>query len=119
MNNTVFDLDTYCPAYECDGQGATSTKCLGDDPVETLFKHRGVAPAAKLAIFDVAIGPELIFADLAGNDLWNVANGTGAMVHTNSWGSDSLCEMDDQSVLYDTYMYQVRNTKLLQGYFGW
>lgn len=109
-DNDIFDLDTYCPTFECDGTDEKSTNCLGDDPEEALSQHTGIAPGAKLAIFDASFTGDFLQADLAGNTLWSVTLGTGAMVHTNSWGADSSCTVDEKTILYDTFMYQVKTS---------
>lgn len=109
--NFVFDIDTYCPAYDCDGNGASSLDCLGDDPEETLSQHGGVARGAKLAIFDVSSDGEDFFSFDAGNDLWYATSGTGSRLHSNSWGADSYCVIGDNEILYDTFMYSVSTMK--------
>ena len=49
--NGLFDMDTFCPAYDCDGTSANSSSCLGEDTLQTLADHRGVAPGAKITFF--------------------------------------------------------------------
>ena len=49
--NGLFDMDTFCPAYDCDGTSANSSSCLGEDMLQTLVDHRGVAPGAKITFF--------------------------------------------------------------------
>lgn len=109
VENETFDIDTYCPAYDCDGNGADSDFCLGDDVLETLVQNGGVARGAKIAMFDWGHGPEpgpSIY--LAGNYVWNSTFGTGAMIHSNSWGYETYCELTESEFLYDTFMYEVR-----------
>lgn len=106
IDNKSFDIDTYCPAYDCDGYGAGSEYCLGDDPLETLVENSGVAQGARLAIFDVGFKDDIL-PDMAGNLLWHSSFGTGAKIHTNSWGASTYCEPTEADYLYDIFMFQV------------
>lgn len=106
-SDDLFDFDTFCPAHNCGG--FDSELCL-DDGLEMLTKNDGVAPGAKISVFDVISDDSLtVWAFLAGNGLWDAAENTGTKVHSNSWGTIELnCEVDASSVLFDTYMYEVR-----------
>ncbi|CAM9477835.1 unnamed protein product, partial [Choristocarpus tenellus] len=104
QNNGVFDIDTYCPDYDCDGVDAGSPNCLGNDRASTLSEHEGMAPGAKIAVFDLSGDGDFILSTLLGNGLWEAANDTGAKIHTNSWGGDYLCDLDSDSTLYDGYL---------------
>lgn len=106
VNNESFDIETYCPAYDCDGNGADSIKCLGDDVLDTLIQNSGVAHGAKLSIFDVGYNDGII-PEIAGNFLWNSTFGTGTKIHSNSWGGETFCELTEFEYLYDTFMYEV------------
>ncbi|CAM9167076.1 unnamed protein product [Ectocarpus fasciculatus] len=107
LDNSIFDLDVFCPMYTCDGNiDIPSSECLSDDPVETLHQHGGVAPGAQISVFDASYTGTEIFASFAGNILWYSAMETGAKVHTNSWGSSTLCELTEDEYLYDTFMYE-------------
>lgn len=77
--------------------------------METLTANGGVAPGAKLSVFDVISDDSLIvWAFLASNGLWDAAENTGCRVHSNSWGTaESTCETDTMSVEFDRYMYEV------------
>lgn len=105
--NDYFDLDTYCPVYDCDGNGAASSNCLGDDPLETLVQHGGVAPGAQLSMFDVSYGPTSFYVMLAGNFVWNATDGTGSKIHSNSWGIFTKCTSTEFEFLYETFMFEV------------
>ncbi|CAM9309050.1 unnamed protein product [Choristocarpus tenellus] len=108
MNNSFFNLDTYCPDYDCDGANANSLNCLGNDWARTLSEHAGMAPGAKLAVFDASHNGLFIYADPR-NGLWEAANNTRAKIHTNSWGYDSLCQM----IHNDKYLYENPDSLLL------
>ena len=109
LENGMFDLDTFCPTYECDGNGFSYSYCLGDDPVETLHQHGGVAPGAQIAVFDSSYTGEdgYVGADYGGNLVWESAMGTGAKIHSNSWGFDTFCQPTEDDFQYDTFMYEV------------
>ena len=109
LDNGIFDLETLCPMHECDGEGFSYSYCLGDDPVETLHQHGGVAPGAKISVFDGAYtGLGEVWALFGGNHVWASATGTGARIHSNSWGLRTLCQQTEAESLYDTFMYEVR-----------
>lgn len=108
-SNIVVDVDTMCSAFECDGEGKNFESCLDNDTPEILAMYGGVAQGAKLALFDASGDGVTVWATLAGNGLWIAAEGTGAMVHTNSWGGDTFCNVDVTSVVFDLYMYEVRS----------
>lgn len=116
QSNLEFDVDTMCPEYECDGYGADYEFCLQDDAQTVLASNGGVAQGAKLAIFDASPDGARVFATLAGNGLWEAANGTGAVVHSNSWGSDTLCTVDPTSAAFDEYMYNVSGVSTIFGF---
>lgn len=106
-SNMFLDVDVFCPKFDCDDFGEGESTCLSDDVGQTLSVNGGMAPGAKLAIFDVSIDGRLILAELAQDGLWEAANGTGSMVHSNSWGGENDCTVDVTSILFDTYMYEV------------
>lgn len=108
-SNSYVDIDTLCPKFGCDGSDATSGVCLSDDTVDTLTAHGGVAPGAKISVFDVSLDGTFIWAELAGNGLWRAVNSTGSAIHSNSWGGNSGCSVDPTSALYDEYMFAVRH----------
>lgn len=111
----LFDVDLFCPMYDCDDYGAEFSYlyeyCLGDDPLETLAEHSGVAPGAQIAIFDAGYFAGDFFLDLfiflAGNFLWNSTEGTGTRIHSNSWGAITNCELTEFEYLFETYMLEV------------
>ncbi|CAN0059252.1 unnamed protein product [Scytosiphon promiscuus] len=114
LDNGDFDLDTFCPMYDCDGDAGLSY-CLSDDPVETIHQNSGVAPGAKLAVFDPfyradwsdsIYGSDDWFVELAGNSIWYSSLETGAKIHSNSWGSETFCQLTEGELLYDTFMYE-------------
>lgn len=85
LENDVFNIDLYCPLYDCDDTtGVELSYCLSDDPVETLHQNIGVAPGAKISVFDVSYTGEDLLVRLAGNMVWESAMGTGAKIHSNS-----------------------------------
>ena len=107
-NNGMFDLDTFCPMYDCDGNGFTYPYCLGDDPVETLYQHGGVAPGAQIAVFDASYTGVEMYAHYGGNLVWEAARDTGAKIHSNSYGYETFCQLTEAEFLYDTFVYEVR-----------
>lgn len=111
-NTSALHFDAFCPAHGCDG--FVSDLCL-DDGLEMLSANGGVAPGAKLAVFDVIPDNGMaVWANLAGNGLWEAAEETGTMVHSNSWGTvDLSCEVDTMSIAFDTYMYEVSCVNIL------
>ncbi|CAM9997613.1 unnamed protein product, partial [Sphacelaria rigidula] len=115
VTNEFFDIETYCPTFSCDGFGPDSPNCLSGDVSENLIENNGVAPGAKLAIFDVAYFNSLgtLLPDLAGNYLWEAALDTGAKIHSNSWGGGPTCEYDVLDYLYDLFMYENPENLLL------
>lgn len=111
LSNGLFDTDTFCAAYECDGGGLGYPygDCPSDDAIETLTQHGGVAPGAKIAVFDWSYHANDFFVpEVTGNFLWNATHGTGARIHSNSWGFATMCQLTELEYLYDTYMYEVR-----------
>lgn len=105
--NGVFNIDTYCPYFDCDGNGQTSPNCLSDNVTQNLNDGGGIARGAKLAIFDVRHNGDSM-ATLAGNGLFNVTSDTGAKLHSNSWGYvDSWCDYSELDLQFDTFMYEV------------
>lgn len=106
-SNLYLDVDVFCPKFDCDNFGDGESTCLSDDVGETLSANGGIAPGAKLAIFDVSVDGKLVLAELAQDGLWEAANDTGSMVHSNSWGGENDCTVDATSILFDTYMYEV------------
>ncbi|CAM9625709.1 unnamed protein product, partial [Ectocarpus fasciculatus] len=107
LDNSLFDLDVFCPMYTCDGNtDIPSSECLSDDPLETLHQNGGVAPGAQISVFDVSYTGDEVFAPFAGNLLWYSAMETGAKIHTNSWGAATLCQLREEEYLYDSFMYE-------------
>lgn len=112
--NGDVNLDTLCPAHNCDGWGVYGIPCLTNNGVATLTTHGGFAPGAKIAVFDVSADDGLlIWAGYALNGLWDAVAGTGCKVHSNSWAGAATCQVDSMSVEFDGYMYEVG---LWQGY---
>lgn len=108
LDNGTFDLDLFCPMYECDGDaGLAYSYCLGNDPVETLYQNAGVAPGGQISMFDASY-TNIPLANFAGNLLWESAMNTGAKIHSNSWGFTTFCQESELEFLYDTFMYEVR-----------
>lgn len=106
--NNDINLDTLCPAHGCDGWGESGIPCLANDTVATLTTHGGVAPGAKIAVFDVSAEDGLlVWAGLALSGLWDAVENTGCKVHSNSWAGQATCEVDIMSVDFDSYMYEV------------
>lgn len=101
------DLDRLCPRYDCDGQA--EVYCLDDDEGSTLAAHGGIARGAKLAIFDILDEYYGIGVQMAGNGIWEPAMEAGSKLHSNSWGNSQYCEYLPSDVLYDNFMYTVRN----------
>lgn len=114
--NGFFDLDAFCPMYDCDGNGASCPDCLGDNPAETLRQHGGIAPGAKLSVFDTSYTGIDNLISLAGNLVWESAKATGARIHSNSWGAATLCQLTEEEYLYDTFMYEVRGSSPAVGW---
>ncbi|CBN75410.1 subtilisin-like serine peptidase [Ectocarpus siliculosus] len=107
LDNGSFDLDVFCPMYNCDGNtDIPSSECLSDDPVENLHQHGGVAPGAQISMLDASYTGSDSFALFAGNMLWYSAMETGAKIHSNSWGYDMLCQLTENEYLYDSFMYE-------------
>lgn len=106
-SDSMFDPDTLCPRFDCDGYGENLNNCLDDDTVEMLTTHGGVAPGAKLSIFDVSLDGAFVWAELALNGLWEAARETSCKIHSNSWGGTGVCTVDDLAVSFDEYMYEV------------
>lgn len=106
--NKEFNIQTFCPAFDCDGLGDDHPLCF-DDAVETLTTNGGVAQGAKISVFDVISDDSLlVYAFIAENGLWDAVENTGCKVHSNSWGTTgSTCETDVFTVAYDGYMYEV------------
>ncbi|CAN0079431.1 unnamed protein product, partial [Hapterophycus canaliculatus] len=107
LGNGFFDLDLFCPTYDCDGNTALSY-CLSDEPVQTLHQNGGVAPGAKVSVFDNSYTDDDVYGYLAGNLVWDSAKETGAKIHSNSWEAITFCQITELELMYDTYMYEVR-----------
>lgn len=102
------NLSTLCPAHDCDGWAGYGIPCLANDAVKTLTTHGGVAPGAKIAVFDVSAEDGLlVWAGLALNGLWDAVEDTGCKVHSSSWAGEATCQVDYMSVEFDGYMYEV------------
>ncbi|CAM9427510.1 unnamed protein product, partial [Hapterophycus canaliculatus] len=107
LENGVFDIDLYCPSYDCDGTTDLALSyCLSDDPVETLDHNGGVAPGAQISLFDPSYTSYDLFIELAGNLVWESSMDTGARIHSNSWGAETFCQLTEMDLLYDTFMYE-------------
>ena len=102
--DNLLTWDTLCPQYDCDGGGGA---CLSEDVSETLTANGGIARGAKIAVFDVSIDGNAVWASLAENGLWDATEGTGCMLHSNSWGGDLDCNIDTETTAFDQYMYEV------------
>lgn len=73
----------------------------------TLRDGQGMAPGAKLAVLDV--GTSSSSDQVLGGHMWEASFGTGAMVHSGSWGfPDEPCTVDEATVSFDTWAYEVR-----------
>eukprot|EP00752_Nemacystus_decipiens_P005062 g4596.t1 len=105
-DNEYFDLDTFCPMHDCDGDGSSSQTCLHGDPLENLHQHGGVAPAARVAAFDASYTGSELFVGYGGNLVWESSAGTGAKIHSNSWGGATDCEVTELDLLYDSFMFE-------------
>lgn len=111
LENEYFDIDLFCPMYECDGDANMSySYCLSDDPVENLSQNNGVAPGAQISVFDAAYTAFELYPEMAGNLLWESAMETGAKIHSNPWGAITFCEPTEIEYLYDSFMYEVRHS---------
>ncbi|CAM9830520.1 unnamed protein product, partial [Ectocarpus sp. 13 AM-2016] len=89
--------------YDCDVYWETA--CLSDDRSETLEDAKGVAPGAKLAVLDLGSSDSLEQA--LGGTMWEVSAGTGARVHSASWGFiDEPCTVDESAVSFDEWAYE-------------
>lgn len=104
-SDNLLTWDTLCPQFDCDGGAGSS--CLSDDVAETLTDNGGIARGAKISVFDVSIDGTAVWASLAENGLWDATEGTGCMLHSNSWGGDADCNIDSETVAFDQYMYEV------------
>ncbi|CAN0345646.1 unnamed protein product [Pylaiella littoralis] len=114
LNNEYFDIDLFCPMYECDGDADMAySYCLSDDPAETLYQNSGMAPGAQIAMFDASYTGFDAYVEYAGNYVWESAVETGAKIHSNSWGFATFCELTEFEYLYDTYMYENPETLLI------
>lgn len=107
LANGIFDGETFCPTYDCDGYGAASDYCFQSDALETLAQNSGIARGARLAIFDYSYTGDDSYVYLAGNFVWYSAFGTDAKIHSNAWGYVYTCEVTEFEILYDTFMYEV------------
>lgn len=91
--------------YECDEYW--TSVCLSDDRTETLEEAKGVAPGAKLAILDLGSSDKL--DQVLGGPMWEAASGTGARLHSASWGFlQDPCTVDSASVSFDQWLFEVR-----------
>ena len=113
IDNGIFDIELFCPMYDCDDYGAafSYSYCFGEDPLKTLAEHSGVAPGAKLSVLDGSYSGDYFYHLLAGNMLWEASKEAGVMVHSNSWGIWNFCEHLEFEFLYDSYMYEVRDKR--------
>lgn len=100
------DLDLFCDAYDCDG-GLWGSSCLDEDIPTLLAESAGMARGAKVTVFDTSFDGKSIWASEARNGIWESTDGTGTMIHSNSWGGDSSCYVTDECLDYDLYMYEV------------
>lgn len=99
------DLDRLCPKFGCDGWG--DDVCLSDDAATTLAEHGGMAPGAKISVFDVLTETVTFGTYMAGNGLWDPPMELGGKLHSNSWGGDLDCQVAILDVMYDQFMYNV------------
>lgn len=91
--------------YECDVYW--DNICLSDDRSETLEEAKGVAYGARIAILDLGTSDTLYQA--LGGTMWEAAAGTGARLHSASWGfPDDPCTIDEAAVSFDQWAYEVR-----------
>jgi len=58
-------------------------------PGDDVPEHSGMAPAAKIAFFDLDSGLGLDIPDDLVQDYYGWAHSAGARIHSNSWGDDS------------------------------
>ncbi|CAN0390119.1 unnamed protein product, partial [Pylaiella littoralis] len=102
-SHAFFDIDRLCSDFGC---GEESNKlCLRNNVSETLTKSGGVAPGAKLAIFDAVFKHDFA-GGFAGNGLWEACVEAGCRLHSNSYGSDNECMLTPSDILYDEFMYE-------------
>lgn len=101
------DFPTWCPQFDCDGYGEDYEFCLSEDISTTLTENGGMAQGAKLSIFDTSLDGSAIWGSLAGKGMWTSTEGTGCLLHSNSWGADQYCTVDQEAILNDEYMYDV------------
>lgn len=93
------------------GTAAGSISSQSDyNEVDDLSHNNGVAPGAKISIFDAAYAASDLYPEFAGNGLWDAAMGTGAKIHSNSWGGATFCEQTGVEYLYDTFMHEVKTS---------
>lgn len=91
--------------YDCDF--FWEDECLPDDRSETLLDAKGAAPGAKIAVLDLGSSEGL--DQVLGGAMWEASAGTGARVHSGSWGyPDDPCRVDEASVSFDTWAFEVR-----------
>eukprot|EP00904_Undaria_pinnatifida_P010402 jgi/Undpi1/6492/HiC_scaffold_20.g08971.m1 len=103
LGNNMFDLDAFCPEYECDI--FWDDECLSDDRTDTLENAAGMAPGARLAVLDV--GSSTGLDQVLGGAMWETSAGTGARLHSGSWGyPDEPCVVDEASVSFDQWAYE-------------
>ncbi|CAN0399243.1 unnamed protein product, partial [Ectocarpus fasciculatus] len=89
--------------YECDLHW--EIPCLSDDRSETLEDAKGVAPGAKLAVLD--LGTSDMLEQALGGTMWEVSAGTGARIHSASWGFiEDICTVDESAVSFDEWAYE-------------
>lgn len=103
-SSNLLPWNILCPQFNCDGSVGA---CLSQDVSETLTDNGGVARGAKISVFDVSIDGTAVWASLAENGLWDATEGTGCMLHSNSWGGDGNCNIDSETAAFDQYMYEV------------
>lgn len=66
-----------------------------------------MAPGAKLAVLDLGTSDQLEQA--LGGTMWEVSAGTGARIHSASWGFiEEICTVDESAVSFDEWAYEVR-----------
>lgn len=80
---------------------------MTDDRVATLKDASGVAPGALIAVLD--LGGSEGLQQVLGGSMWEASSGAGARLHSGSWGfTDEPCVVDDASISFDTWAYEVR-----------
>ena len=73
-----------------------------------------MAPGAKLAILDLGSSDKI--DQVLGGRMWEAAAGTGARLHSASWGFPAdPCTVDAASVSFDEWAFEVTKKKRGKG----